>query len=118
MATLATLPEYSFEARQMYISTHDVTSALNEANRLSEMAKKKAEAKAKEEERKKEEVKPVEEFVAPAASVDEEPEEAFIPSFEEVTKSSWINFKANMTKKQVEELCRFFDEKQIPYTLQ
>ena len=82
------------------------------------MAKKKAEAKAKEEERKKEEVKPVEEFVAPAASVDEEPEEAFIPSFEEVTKSSWINFKANMTKKQVEELCRFFDEKQIPYTLQ
>ena len=34
------------------------------------------------------------------------------------TKSSWINFKANMTKKQVEELCRFFDEKQIPYTLQ
>lgn len=118
MATLATLPEYSFEARQMYISTHDVTSALNEANRLSEMAQKKAEVKAKEEERKKEEVKPVEEFAAPAASVDEEPEEAFIPSFEEVTKSSWINFKANMTKKQVEELCRFFDEKQIPYTLQ
>jgi hypothetical protein len=112
MATLATLPEYSFEARQMYISTHDVTSALNEANRLSEMAKKKAEAKEKEE------VKPVEEFVTPAATVDEEPEEAFIPSFEEVTKSSWINFKANMTKKQVEELCRFFDEKQIPYTLQ
>ena len=118
MATLATLTEYSFEARQMYISTHDVTSALNEANRLSEMAKKKAEAKVKEEERKKEEVKPVEEFVTPAATVDEEPEEAFIPSFEEVTKSSWINFKANMTKKQVEELCRFFDEKQIPYTLQ
>jgi hypothetical protein len=37
------LPEYSFEAKEMYERTLDVRSALAEANRLAEMTKRKAE---------------------------------------------------------------------------
>ena len=43
MASLCNLPEFGFEAQQIYISTLDISKALNEAHRLSEMAKKKAE---------------------------------------------------------------------------
>lgn len=116
MATLATLPEYGFEAQQTYISTLDIGKAINEANRLSEMAKKKAETQAKEAEKKA--VHPTPEFVTePPIDEPDQPEEAFIPSFDEVIKASWIGFKANMTQKQVEELVQFFAERDIQYTL-
>ena len=43
MAVLVNLPEYSFEAQQEYISSLDLSKAMNEANRLSRLAKQKAE---------------------------------------------------------------------------
>lgn len=55
MVILADLPEYSFEAQQTYISTLDIGKALNEAHRLSDMAKKKAEMEAEQARRKAEE---------------------------------------------------------------
>lgn len=50
------LPEYSFEAKEMYERTLDVRSALAEANRLAEMAKRKAEQERLAEERRKAEM--------------------------------------------------------------
>ena len=116
MATLATLPEYSFEAQQTYISTLDITKAINEANRMSEMAKKKAEAEAKAAEQ--EEIHPATEgFMNPPVKDPEQTEESFIPSFEEVTNASWVGFKAEMTTKQVDELMHFFEFRNIQFTL-
>lgn len=44
LATLSQLPEYGFEAIETYKSSLDLRNAMNEAHRLSEMAKRKAEA--------------------------------------------------------------------------
>ena len=49
MAVLVNLPEYSFEAQQVYISSLDLSKAMNEANTRSQMAKKKAEYEAEQE---------------------------------------------------------------------
>lgn len=55
LTTLANLPEFGFEATEVYKSTLDINKALNEGRRLAEIAKKKAEheaeMKAREEER-------------------------------------------------------------------
>lgn len=57
MKILADLPEFSFEAMETYKTTLDVRTALAEANRLTEMAKRKAEQErlAAEAEAKKQE---------------------------------------------------------------
>lgn len=44
LATIENLPEFSFEAAEVYKSTLDLGKAVNEAHRLSEIAKRKAEA--------------------------------------------------------------------------
>ena len=46
LATLQNLPEFGFEATQIYKSTLDINKALNEGRRLSEIAKAKAEREA------------------------------------------------------------------------
>lgn len=57
IATLSDLPEFGFEAVEVYKSTLDVNKAISEAHRMSEMAKAKAaheaEIKAREEEEAK-----------------------------------------------------------------
>ena len=121
MATLATLPEYSFEAQQSYISSRDIGQALNEVNRLSEVAKKKAEADKRSAELKAEfeaarMKRSEEEFISDGIE-QATSEESFIPSFDEIVKPSWIGFKALMTKKQVDELMQFFTDRQIQFTI-
>lgn len=59
LATLSNLPEFGFEATEVYKTTLDINKALNEAHRLSEIAKKKAEheeamRKIEEEQKQKE----------------------------------------------------------------
>lgn len=46
VATLSDLPEFGFEATEVYKTTLDVNKALNEGARLAEIQKKKAEAEA------------------------------------------------------------------------
>jgi hypothetical protein len=50
IATLSTLPEFGFEATALYKTTLDVNKAINEAKRMSEIAKAKAEAEVKKQE--------------------------------------------------------------------
>lgn len=52
--TLSNLPEFGFEATEVYKSTLDVNKALNEGRRLSEIQKKKAEHEAELERMKNE----------------------------------------------------------------
>ena len=49
IATLSTLPEFGFEATEVYKTTLDVNKAINEAKRMSDIAKAKAEAEKQEE---------------------------------------------------------------------
>ena len=118
--TLANLPEYGFEAQQMYISTHDFGKAINEANRLAEMAKRKAEAEAREQERKQAEEKAKEEIVMPEAEKnadvphveDSESCENFIPTF---AKPQWEVLKVNVTEGEKAKVSQFLEAQGIQY---
>lgn len=93
MAVLVNLPEYSFEAQQEYISSLDLSKAMNEANRLSRLAKQKAEYEAEQERLRAEEEKKAVQPVVP--DVDADP----VSKVEKVTPDpiptkQWVAFQA------------------------
>lgn len=117
IATLANLPEFGFEAVEVYKTTLDLNKALNEGRRLSEIQKRKAEAErlkaemeaeqarlaAEVEAQKQEETQPVKEaFPADAMNPPEPPKQ-------------WVSFKALLTVDQAKELKRFFDDRCIEF---
>jgi hypothetical protein len=124
MDTLANLPEYGFEAQQMYISTHDFGKAVNEANRLAEMAKRKAEAEAKAHfvecgvtgSIKTEVIKEApksEPIVADVPHVENsESCENFIPTF---AKAKWEVLKVNVTEGEKAKLAQYLETQGIQY---
>lgn len=115
--TLSQLPEFGFEATEVFKQTLDINKAISEAKRMSEIAKAKADAEAKkkaaeesrkaEEERKAKEIKeeqtvPHEQAVTPQEPVQSEPK---FP----------VRFEAIMTEKQGEELNLWFAERSIEF---
>jgi glutamate synthase domain-containing protein 1 len=91
----------------MYKQTVDIRQALNEANRLSELAKKKAEAT------KVEIVEPqVEKAVA--EEVAEEIADNFIPDFDTVTDNRVTAiFKIKATPEDIEKVAQFLSINKI-----
>jgi len=124
MKIIADLPEFSFEAMETYKSTLDVRTALNEANRLAEMAKRKAEQErlAAEAEAKKQE-----EFIPPIAddlpflekSTEEKSEDCdnFIPDFAKKLDKKWVALKVNITSDNESELLQFLTDKNIEFVI-
>lgn len=104
MKTLADLPEYGFEALEMYKTTVDIRQALNEANRLSELAKKKAEATA-----------PVIDIPKPeSVVVDDAPQDNFIPDFDAVTDNRVTAiFKIKATPEDIDRVEQFLSINKI-----
>lgn len=134
MKILADLPEYGFEAMEAYKNTLDVRSALNEANRLSEMAKRKAEQErlAAEAEAKRQAECEVAKMPDGGVYVQDEdrqgftyhepvPEEIsedcdnFIPDFAKKLEKKWIVLKANITTDDEAALKQFFEERNIEF---
>lgn len=117
LATLSNLPEFGFEASEVYKSTLDINRALNEGHRLSQIQKHKAEHEAEqarlaaEAEAKKQEeaVEPVttEAFKADAMIP---PEAPVIPPL-----PMWVAFKALLTVEQAKELKQFFNDRNIEF---
>lgn len=94
MDTLLNLPEFGFEAAQVYKSTLDMNQAINEAQRMSQIAKAKAEAQA---------------ITDSGDSVINEPVEVIDKP------KTWVRFAACMTVDQAYELKKFFDERHIEF---
>lgn len=113
METLASLPEFGFEAMEVYKSTLDINQALNEGKRLSDIQKRKAEheeeqARLKEEASKARIVKPEPE-PQPA-------QENFInPPVEDAPAKQWVKFQALMTTKDALALRDFFNTRNIEF---
>lgn len=113
---IANLPEFAYEATEIYKSTLDVQKALNEGKRLSEMIKRKQEQERLQkeaEERAKAEAE---------AKAREEKVEAHKPEPEPVQKvttepveQQWISFRALLTVPQAFELKRFFEDNKIEF---
>lgn len=125
MAVLVNLSEYSFEAQQTYISSLDLSKAMNEANRLSRLAKQKAEYEAEQERLKAEEAKKVAQAVAP--DVKEEPvsemgktisgieRQAYEKAVNAAPAKQWIAFQALLSTEDALALKEFFNSRNIEF---
>lgn len=126
METLSNLPEFGFEAQQVYINTLDINKALAEGQRMAKIAKAKAEKerlekeKAEEEKRVKAEAeaKKQEEFIPPV--VDEEfDSKAFSTnnntedSVEEAATKEWVSFKCLLSIEDAQALGEFLKNRNI-----
>ena len=125
MAVLVNLPEYSFEAQQEYISSLDLSKAMNEANRLSRLAKQKAEYEAEQERLKAEEAKKAAQAVAP--DVKEEPvsemgkaisgieRQAYEKAVNAAPAKQWVAFQALLSTEDALALKEFFNSRNIEF---
>lgn len=115
--TLSKLPEFGFEATEVYKSSLDINKAISEAQIMSQIAKVKAEKeaeiarlKAEEEARKtaEQEAEKSGEAVfnnAPdiSAQIPKQPERR------------WVSFKAHLTVEDAQALGQFFKERNITF---
>lgn len=126
METLSNLPEFGFEAQQVYINTLDINKALAEGQRMAKIAKAKAEKerlekeKAEEEKRVKAEAeaKKQEEFIPPV--VDEEFDSKVFStnnntedSVEEAATKEWVSFKCLLSIEDAQALGEFLKNRNI-----
>lgn len=111
VATLTSLPEFGFEAVEVYKTTLDMNTALNTAREMSEIQKRKetaekarleAEMRAQAEAQAAQEPEPAETPADPEPVPYEEPK-------------VWVNFAALLTAGQAKELKAFFEERGIQY---
>lgn len=112
--TLSILPEFGFEAMEIYKKSLDVNRAIAEAQRMSEIAKKKAEEQARlaaEAEAKKQEE------VAKVAEPAPQPiQEGFMhPPVEEAPAKQWISFSALLSTEDALALKDFFNSRNIEF---
>lgn len=94
LATLENLPEFGFEAKEVYKDTLDINKAIQEGHRLSEIQKAK---EAQNVEQKAKVVEPVETPEEPLSFAEDCDD--FIPSFDG-NESIWRTYKINMTSDQ------------------
>lgn len=112
--TIANLPEFAFEAMEVYKTTLDLTKAINEGHRLSEIQKRKA---AYEEEQAKKKAEEQTVTAEPIAPVTHEAQ-AISSNLEHVEKKptrQLVRFAAMMTVDEARELKKFFDDRAIEY---
>lgn len=106
LETLSRLPEFAFEATEIYKNTLDINKAISEGHRLSEIAKRKAEAEARA---KVETIQP-EEIVNPASADCSE----IVNEISEPEKE-WISFKALLSTEDALALRDFFNSRRIEF---
>lgn len=112
LATLTNLPEFSFEATEVYKSTLDINKAISEGARLSERAKAKAAHEAELAKRRAEEEQNAKEkaVVAERAVTAEEAAVSKI-----TPPKTWVKFQAFMTTEDAYALKEFFNSRNIEY---
>lgn len=103
LETLSALPEFGFEATEVYKTTLDMNKALNEGRRLAEIQKRKQEQEAQAQAVKAEEPKP------------EPPKPDFINPPVEESPAKWVNFSAYLTVPQALALKDFFEVNNIQF---
>lgn len=124
--TLHNLPEFGFEATEVYKQTLDINKAIKEAQRMAEITKAKADAEAKkkaaeesrkaEEERKAKEIKEEQRVIAPA-----EPNEQAVTPSEPVQSADstpermLVRFEVLLTTEDAYALKEFFKSRNIEF---
>ena len=102
LETLANLPEFGFEATEVYKTTLDINKAISEGQRMAEVQKTKAE------------YPPLVKMAIPeetTTSIDTEVEK----QTDEVLQKAWISFKALLSTEDALALKQFFDDRNIVF---
>lgn len=122
LETLRVLPEFAFEAEQLYISTLDIQKAITEANRMAEMQKAKEAHEAEqarlkaEAEAKKQEEEFAQHMNPPETDTGKCTESIERQDFEQTQQQKeWISFKAFLTTEDAFALKEFFDSRNIEF---
>lgn len=124
--TLHNLPEFGFEATEVYKQTLDINKAIKEAQRMAEITKAKADAEAKkkaaeesrkaEEERKAKEIKEEQRVIVPT-----EPHEQAVTPSEPVQSADstpermLVRFEVLLTTEDAYALKEFFKSRNIEF---
>lgn len=129
ITTLSKLPEFAFEAMQVYQTTLDMNKAISEGQRLSEIQKRKAEYEARKaaekaaaEKAAAAKTEEVATHVAPTAP-DELPGQMDITDYHEAMPEKkpdqptrqWVGFKALLNVTEAQELAQFFRSRNIKF---
>lgn len=124
--TLSQLPEFGFEATEVFKQTLDINKAISEAKRMSEIVKAKADAEAKkkaaeesrkaEEERKAKEIKEEQRVIVPT----EPHEQAVTPpepvqSADSTQERMVVRFEVLLTTEDAYALKEFFKSRSIEF---
>ena len=105
--TIQSLPEFNFEALEVYKSTLDINRAISEGRRLADIQKRKEEQARLDAERRAKEAEEAK-AAAPTSCQPAEPVDVWTGE-----SKTWIGFKALMTVDQALELRKFFEARQI-----
>lgn len=119
--TISKLPEFAFEAEEVYKVTLDINKSISEAQRMSEVAKAKAEREAAM--RKIEEEQKAKAAEAEFAKAMNPPVEAVAPTEEEIhttpgeaqIQKQWVIFQALLTTEEAVALREFFNSRNIEF---
>lgn len=120
LETLANLPEFGFEATEVYKTTLDINKAISEAQNMARIAKAKAEqekAKAEAEAKKAEYEATQAAKLAEQMAVEEHENVSKIEQVEPqpLQKKNWVRLAAFMTRDEAYELKKFFDDRAIEF---
>ena len=109
IGTIHSLPEFSFEAMEVYKKTLDLTQAIKKGQELADIQKRKEEA-----ERLKKEQETVQESI-PVAQSTTTPALNTSAANEEEPQRNWIGFRAYLSVEDALALKKFFGDRQIKF---
>ena len=109
LATIEKLPEFSFEALEVYKQTLDMNKAISEGQRLADIQKRKAEAEVEKAKATEEQPK-----VQKAEVVEQTPPEPE-PEYHCHPDGQWLRFEACLNVDQAMKLKEFFETNNISF---
>lgn len=122
LATLSDLPEFGFEATEVYKTTLDLNKALNEGRRLSEIQKRKAEYEAEQArlaaEKEAQNIREEESVIAGTVTAEVNVDGQTVPVAEIPVKApakQWISFSALLSTEDALALNNFFNSRNIEF---
>lgn len=111
ISALQILPEFSFEAIEVYKTTLDINKALEEGKRLAEIQRRKAEF----EESQKKAVESMEQMAESAVQTAEAINNMADAVVATVIEREWIGFQALLSTEEARELGQYLRSKNIQY---
>lgn len=119
VATINQLPEFSFEAMDTYKRTLNLSAAIQEGRRLSEIQRRKAaaeeEQRRKQEEESRRKAEEILETVEELEKKETDEKASCDHNGQQTSEKIMIDFRVNATREQLAALKNFLQENQIEY---